>query len=74
MVNRTRGAMKIFGKIAGRSRCRKYVTAGDTACRKMMREVCSRKQSGPSDSAILAWANYDLAREIVTGFWEIQAA
>ena len=74
MVKRTRGVMKIIRKITGRLPCQKYVTAGDMACRIMMREACSRQQPGPSDNDIYACANYDLAREIITGFWEFQAA
>lgn len=66
--------MKIIRKVAGKQPIQKYVTAGDRACRQMMREEQSRRQSGPSDNAILAWANYDLTCEIMTGFWEFQAA
>ena len=74
MVKRTRGIMKIIRKMTGRRPNQKFVTAGDRACWRMIREARSRRQPGPSDSAILAWANYDLTREIMTGFWEFQAA
>ena len=70
MVRRSRGIMKIIRGVAGKQPSQRFVTAGDRACWRMMREA----QSGPSDSAILAWANYDLTREIMTGFWEFQAA
>ena len=74
MVRRSRGVVKIIRRLAGKKTGLKFVTAGDTACRSMMLEARSRKQPGPSDQAIQAWANYDLAREIMTGFWEFQAA
>ena len=74
MVKRTRGVMKIIRKLAGGNTCQKYVIAGNWACWKMMREVRSRKQPSPSDNAILAWANFDLTREIISGFWEYQVA
>ena len=74
MVKRTRGVMKIIRKLTDGNACQKYVTAGNLACWKMMREVRFRKQPSPSDNAILAWANYDLTREIITGFWEFQVA
>ena len=70
MVMRTRGIMKIIRKLTGKQPSQKFVTAGDRACWRMMREA----QPGPSDNAILAWAKYDLTREIMTGFWEFQAA
>lgn len=74
MVKRTRGILKIIRKAAGKNPCQKYVTAGDRACWRMMREARSRRQPGPSDNAILAWAYYDLTCEIMTGFWEYRAA
>ena len=40
-----------------------------------MREARSRHQKpDPSDEAILAWAQFDLSREIMGGFWEVRAA
>ena len=74
MVKRTRGVMKIVRRLAGKGPGPKYVVAGNWACWKMMREARSRRQPGPSDRAILAWAKADLTREIMTGFWEFQAA
>ena len=52
----------------------KYVTAGSDACGKMMREARRKQAPGPSDSAILAWAWFDLEREILGGFWQRTAA
>ena len=74
-VQRTKGVRKMIRVFAlGRS-IQKYVQAGDRACGKMMREARERKQkTGPSDQAILAWAEFDLAREIMGGFWERRAA
>ena len=74
MVQRSRGIVKIIRKLTGKKPAQKFVTAGDGACWRMMREARTRRQAGPSDNAILAWANYDLTREIMTGFWEFQAA
>jgi len=40
----------------------------------MMYEARQRRIPGPSDSAILAWARYDLEREILGGYWQRRAA
>ena len=74
MVSRTRGVRKIVRKLRGRMASQNFVTAGDRACWRMVREARSRKRPGPSDQAILAWANYDLTLEILTGYWDFQAA
>ena len=74
-VQRTRGLRRIIRAIARRAPAPKFVTAGDRACGRMMREARSEKRKpAPSDSAILAWARFDLSREIRDGFWEIKAA
>ena len=74
-VQRTRGLRRIIRAIARRAPAPKFVTAGDRACGRMMREARARRQpSGPSDRAILARAQDDLAREIMGGFWEVSAA
>ena len=74
-VQRPRGILRIIRAVAFRKPAPNYVTAGSAACGRMMREARSRKQkSGPSDRAILAWAEFDLAKEIADGFWEIRAA
>ena len=66
--------MKIIRILTGGNTSQQYVTAGNLACWKMMREVRSRKMPSPSDNAILAWANFDLTREIISGFWDAKAA
>ncbi len=74
-VQRTKGIRKFIRVTVLRGTVQKFVTAGDRACGRMMREARGRRQKpGPSDSAILAWAQFDLAREILSGFWEIKAA
>ncbi len=74
-VHRTKGFRKMIRTALIRRTVPKYVTAGDRACGKMMWEANERKQNpGPSDRAILAWAEYDLARELMGGFWELRAA
>ena len=73
-VQRTKGIRKIIRKVVFRKQDPKLVTAGDRACRMMMQHARSRLQAGPSDFAILAWANRDLTWEIMSGFWEIHAA
>ncbi len=74
-VQRTRGIIRIIRRAACGVPAPKYVTAGDLACGRMMRNARSRRQGpGPSDAAILAWAKFDLAREIMGGFWEVRAA
>ena len=74
-VQRTKGIRKFIRVTVLRGTVQKFVTAGDRACGRMMRESRGRRQKpGPSDSAILAWAQFDLAREILSGFWEIKAA
>ena len=73
-VRRTRGIKKVLRLIIIRKPVQKYVTAGDLSCRKMMQAARSRHQACPSDQAILAWARYDLFREIMNGFWEYQTA
>lgn len=71
-VRRSRGIRRIIRRIGGSEQ--KYVTAGDRACGDMIRRARPRRyrNSGPTDSAIMAWARFDLAREILGGFWERQ--
>ena len=52
----------------------KFVRAGSNACGQMMIEARQRLAPGPSDSAILAWARFDLEREILGGYWQQRAA
>ena len=74
-VQRTRGIMKVIREAAFGTAVPKYVTAGNLACGQMMRDVRTRRLGpGPSDAAILAWARFDLAREIMGGFWEVRTA
>ena len=74
-VQRTRGIRRaVRASVLGKP-VQKYVTAGSDACGRMMREARPRRQvSGPSDSAILAWARFDLDREILGGYWQRTAA
>ncbi len=74
-VQRTRGIKRMIRVFVFRKPVQKYFTSGDRACGRMMREARSEKRKpAPSDSAILAWARFDLSREIRDGFWEIKAA
>ena len=73
-VQRTKGIRRIIRKVVFRKPDQHFVTAGDRACRRMMRNARFRRQAGPCDSAILAWAKIDLTREIISGFWEIRTA
>ena len=69
-VQRTRGIRRIIKARIMNRPVRKYVTAGSNACGRMMCEARQRRIPGPSDSAILAWARFDLDREILGGFWQ----
>ena len=74
-VQRTRGIRKVIRTAVLGRPVQKHVTAGDRACGRMMQAARARRRSpGPSDRAILAWAQFDLAREIMGGFWEVRAA
>ena len=76
-VQRTKGIRKIIRKVVLGAAAQKYVSAGDRACNSMMREARGRQrrqQPGPSDSAILVWARFDLCRELLGGFWEARTA
>lgn len=68
-VQRTRGIRKTLQARVANRPAQKFVTAGDRACGRMMQEARRRRIPCPSDSAILAWARYDLEREILGGFW-----
>ena len=73
-VQRTKGIRKaILAGVLNRP-ARKFVKAGSNACGQMMREARQRQIPGPSDSAILAWARFDLDREILGGYWQRTAA
>ncbi len=74
-VQRTRGIRKVIRTAVLGRPVQKHVTAGDRACGRMMEAARPRRRTpGPSDRAILAWAEFDLAREIMGGFWEVRAA
>lgn len=73
-VQRTTGIRRIIRNTILRKPARKYITAGTNACGRMMCEARRRRNPGPSDSAILAWARFDLAREILGGYWQCSAA
>ena len=73
-VQRIKGVQRIIRMtILGRA-VPKYITAGDRACGELMDEACRPDRSGPSDEAILAWAELELAKELKGGFWELRAA
>ena len=73
-VRRTKGIRRIIRVNILKESAQKHTTAGDRACGRMMQEARQRRMPGPSDSAILAWARFDLQREILGGFWEKRAA
>lgn len=73
-VQRIKGIRKAIKAGLMNRPAQKYVTAGDSACGQMMYEARQRQIPGPSDSAILAWAVYDLECEILGGFWQRRAA
>ena len=73
-IQRTRGIRRIIRTRIMNTPAQKYITAGDSACGRMMYEARQRRIPGPSDSMILAWAKFDLNREIVSGYWQHCAA
>ena len=73
-VQRTRGIRKAVRAAILNRPTRGFTTAGSNACGRMMLEAGRRKVPGPSDSAILVWARFDLEREILGGFWQRQTA
>ena len=73
-VQRTTGIMKFIRKAVSGNTMPKFVTAGSLACGRMMQAAGRRLNPGPSDAAILAWAEFDLSREIMGGFWEVRTA
>ena len=73
-VQRTRRIRRAIRTSLMNRPMQKYVTAGDSACRQIMYEARQRQIPGPSDSAILAWARYDLECEILGGYWQRKAA
>ena len=73
-VQRTKGVRKAIRTRMMNRPAQRFVTAGDSACRRMMLEARQRRIPGPSDSAILAWAKYDLQCELLGGFWQRSAA
>ena len=74
-VQRTRGIRRALQVSLMNRPVQKFVTAGDSACGRLMLEARPPLQTaGPSDSAILAWARFDLNREMMGGFWLRRAA
>ena len=73
-VRRTKGIRRIVRVHVLRGTVQKHVAAGDRACARLMQDARQRRKHGPSDSAILAWARFDLQREILGGFWNVRAA
>ena len=73
-VQRTRGILKaIRVRMLGKP-VQRYMISGSNDCCSMMLEASQRRLPGPSDSAILAWARFDLECEILGGFWQYTAA
>lgn len=72
-VQRARGIHRAIRTRVMNIPARKYVTAGSDSCSRLMCEARQRRVPGPSDSAILAWVQFDLDREILGGYWH-QAA
>ncbi len=68
-VQRTRGIRRVIRTRVLNIPFRKYVIAGSESCGQLMYETRQRRIPGPSDSAILAWARFDLNREIPGGYW-----
>ena len=52
---------------------KKYFTSGDRACREMIRNARRCRRQDLEAEAIMAWARFDLTREIIHGFWEQKA-
>ena len=73
-VQRTRGIRRVIRAGLMKRPAPRFVTAGTNACGRMMCEARRRRHPGPSDSAILAWAKYDLECEILGGYWQLSAA
>jgi len=73
-VQRSKGIRKVIRRFVFKKPVQRYIAAGDRACQGLVREAYSRRQPCPSNSAILAWARYDLACEIMNGFWDVRAA
>lgn len=73
-VRRTKGVRRVFRAIILGKPVRKYAAAGDRACGRIVCEARDRRKPGPSDSAILTWARFDLSREILGGYWETRTA
>ncbi len=69
-VQRTRGIRRTIRIHVMKNPARKYTTAGSNACGRMMLDASRCRIPGPSDSAILAWAQFDLNREILGGYWQ----
>ena len=73
-VQRTTGIRKVIRNTILGKPTLKYITAGTNAGGRMMCDTRRRRNPGPSDSAILAWARCDLTREILGGYWQHNAA
>ena len=54
---------------------KKYFISGDRACREFMRNTRRRQpKPDPEAASIFAWARYELTKEILDGFWDMNAA
>ena len=52
---------------------KKYMVSGNKACQTMMQAARrQRRRPDPEEESILAWARFDLMRETIGGFWDMQ--
>jgi len=73
-VQRERGIQKFIRKVVLGEPVQKFFVAGDNNCQQMILEAQARKRWFPGDNEILTAAESDLKWEILSGFWEFQAA
>ena len=73
-IQRTRGLRRVVRTRVMNRPAQKFITAGTEACGRLMCEARQRRLPGPSDSAILAWAMYELECELLGGYWQRRAA
>ena len=69
-----KGVREVLGAVILGKPVRKYTAAGDAHAEESFPEAWDRRSPGPATSAILAWARFDLSREILGGYWETRAA
>ncbi len=67
-VQRTRGVRRFVREVVCRKPVQKYVTAGDRARGRMMRESRPRRRRAAGGSAVPAWAVFDLSGKGTGGY------